>query len=127
MKISAGTAEKQRELTQRQIDLTLRQASAELVFQNYKVQSTSGNEEKTVVSFDLANIGGSAATEIREDGTTGVYHRIEEAVGATVVKANLTEAISARGISGLHGRNYRTGFKETALAYERYDCLHPSH
>ena len=46
MKISAGTAEKQRELTQRQIDLTLRQASAELVFQNYKVQSTSGNEER---------------------------------------------------------------------------------
>jgi len=89
MKISAGTAEKQRELTQRQIDLTLRQASAELVFQNYKGQSTSGNEEKTIVSFDLANIGGSAATEIREDGTTGVYHRIEEAVGATVVKAQL--------------------------------------
>lgn len=81
--IAAQTAEKQRELMQQQIDMTLRQAAAHLGIQDFTVDIPPGWKGTTTVTFNLVNVGGSAATEIRQDGYSGVYHRLEEAIAAT--------------------------------------------
>jgi hypothetical protein len=61
------------------------QASARRAFQNCKVKypSSTGDIRTTTLSFDLINIGNSAATEIEESEGTGAYHRIKGAINAT--------------------------------------------
>jgi hypothetical protein len=92
---AAQTADKQREAMQRQNDLTVQQASAELVFQNYTVseqQVTLEQPGTREVSFDLVNVGGSAATQIAEESGGDIYHQIDEAVKATAGKAEIDPA-----------------------------------
>lgn len=81
--VAADTARKQQELMQQQIDMTFRQAAANLVIQDFNVDIPPGWRGTTTVTFNLVNVGGSAATEIRQDGYPGVYHRHEEAIAGT--------------------------------------------
>jgi hypothetical protein len=93
--IAAQSANKQREAMERQNDLMVQQASAELVFQNYVVSEEPATPEQPatrVVSFDLANVGGSAATQISEAAGEGIYHQIDAPTQATAGAAQIDPA-----------------------------------
>lgn len=65
--LSAQTAKKQSQLIAQQMEQTERQVSAKLVFQNFTVEkkfAVENSPEQVTVSFDVVNVGGSAATEI---------------------------------------------------------------
>jgi len=67
--IAANTAEKQRLLMVQQMEQTERQISANLVFENFKVEGAT-------VSFDVVNAGNSVATKIGFGEASGDFRDV---------------------------------------------------
>jgi len=89
---AAGITERQFELSLQQAAQAERLASARLVFQNVETRLPKSGDiyhEKTIISFDLVNLGSSVASEIAETGNDDgrYYHEKSRA-------ENLAETIT---------------------------------